>query len=314
MAGSALIAAHPRLAGCLAVLIASAFWATSGIFIKLIMSRSATSAIALAFWRDLAAFLLLLALSSWFRSGQPRVQRAHWPWMVAMGISLGLFHVGLNFSVFLNGAAVTTIQQAAMPAIVIVVERLAWHEALTRRKIVAVLLIVAGTILISGLAAFGSADVSWAGVLAGLSVPTLYAAWSLLGKKMRRDYEPLPILTHAFGVAVLVLLPFQFHAVHPWPIAGGIGLWFAGLVVVSTVSPFVIYTFGLGKLPAGVATIIAMSEIVFSPLLAYFFLSETLSAREIGGAFVIAAGIASLFVPVRRMAPIGSPSIPKRQA
>lgn len=184
-----------------------------------------------------------------------------------------------------------------MPAIVIVVERIAWHEALSRRKILAVLLIVAGTILISGLTALGKADVSAAGILAGFSVPTLYAAWSLLGKKMRRDYDPLPILTYAFGVAVLVLLPFQFHAAHPWPIAASIWLWFVGLVGISTVGPFVIYTFGLGKLPAGVATILAMSEIVFSAILAHIYLNETLKAQEMLGALVIALGIASLFAP-----------------
>jgi len=302
MAGSAPV--HRQLAAHLAVFTAACFWAASGVFIKLIMSHSATSAMALAFWRDLAAFLTLLSLTFFLRSPGSRLRRAHWPWMVAMGISLGLFHAGLNFSVFLNGAAVTTLQQAAMPAIVILVERIVWREALTRRKIVAVVLIVAGTILISGLTALGRADVSTAGILAGFSVPTLYAAWSLLGKRMRRDYGPLPILTHAFGVAVLVLLPFQFHSVHPWPVAGSVWLWFGGLVGLSTVGAFVIYTFGLGRLPAGVVTIIAMSEIFLSPLLAYLFLNETLAARQIFGAVVVAMGIASLFIPGSRP-PVG---------
>jgi drug/metabolite transporter (DMT)-like permease len=301
MAGSAPV--DRQLAAHLAVYTAACFWAASGIFIKLIMSRSATSAMALAFWRDLAAFLMLLALSFFMRSPDSRLRRAHWPWMVAMGISLGLFHAGLNFSVFLNGAAVTTLQQSAMPAIVILIERVFWQEALTRRKMAAVVLIVAGTILISGLAAFGPADVSTAGVLAGFSVPTLYAAWSLLGKRMRRDYGPLPILTHAFGVAALVLLPFQFHSVHPWPVPGSVWLWFGGLVGLSTVGAFVIYTFGLGRLPAGVVTIIAMSEIFLSPLLAFLFLNETLSAQQILGAVVVAMGVASLFVPGSRPLP-----------
>jgi drug/metabolite transporter (DMT)-like permease len=303
MAGSAPV--QRQLAAHLAVFTAACFWAASGIFIKLIMSHSATSAMALAFWRDLAAFLLLLALTFLGRRPGSRLRRAHWPWMVAMGISLGLFHAGLNFSVFLNGAAVTTLQQSAMPAIVILIERVFWQEALTRRKMVAVVLIVAGTILISGLTAFGSADVSTAGVLAGFSVPTLYAAWSLLGKRMRRDYSPLPILTHAFGIAAMVLLPFQFHSVHPWPVAGSVWLWFGGLVGLSTVGAFVIYTFGLGRLPAGVVTIIAMSEIFLSPLLAYLFLNETLSARQISGAVVVAMGVASLFVPGSRPLPGG---------
>jgi drug/metabolite transporter, DME family len=297
MAVSLPRSAPPQLAGYLAVLTASCFWATSGIFIKLIMSSSQTAAIALAFWRDLATFLVLLILNLSFNHGAPRLKRSHWRLMVALGVSVGLFHVALNFAVFLNGAAVTTIQQAAMPAIVIVVERLIWREALTRQKAIAVLLIFAGTVLISGVTAIGKQEISAAGVIAGFSIPTLYAAWSLLGKKLRNDYSPLPILTYAFGVAVLVLFPFQFHLTHPWPVDGELWLWFAGLVGVSTVGGFMVYTFGLGKLSAGAATILAMSEIVFSAILAHIYLHETLSVLEILGAIVIFIGIASLFAP-----------------
>jgi drug/metabolite transporter, DME family len=283
--------------GYLSILVASTFWATSGIFIKLIMSNSQTSAIVLAFWRDLAAFSVFFFLNIAFYGSHSGVKRSDWLWVLALGVSLGLFHVGLNFAVFFNGAAVTTIQQAAMPAIVLVVERILWRESLTRRKMMSLFLILTGTVLMSGLTAIGEADVSMAGVLAGFSIPSLYAAWSLLGKKMRRDYSALPILTYAFGFAVVVLLPFQFNATHPWPVAGNTWLWFAGLVGLSTVGGFLIYTFGLGRLSAGIVTIVAMSEIVFSAILAYIYLNETLTLLEISGALVIVAGIASLLAP-----------------
>jgi DME family drug/metabolite transporter len=292
-----MTSASPRLVGYVAVLVACSFWATSGIFIKMIMRQSQTPAVILAFWRDLAAFVVLLVLNLSLKSHSSLLKRSHWPWMVALGVSLGVFHVGLNFAVDLNGAAVTTIQQAAMPAIVVVVERIIWREALTRQKVIAILLIFSGTVLISGLAAVGKEDFSATGLVAGFSIPALYAAWSLLGKKLRHDYSALPILTHAFGIAALVLLPFQFRSVHPWPITSNVWLCFAGLVGVSTVGGFVVYTFSLGRLPAGVVTIMAMSEIVFSALLAYIYLNETLSPLEILGALVIVVGIASLFAP-----------------
>jgi drug/metabolite transporter (DMT)-like permease len=79
-------------------------------------------------------------------------------------------------------------------------------------------------------------------------------------------------------------------------------------VGLSTVGAFVIYTFGLGRLPAGVVTIIAMSEIFLSPLLAYLYLNETLAARQIFGAVVVAMGIASLFIPGSRP-PVGGQTI-----
>jgi drug/metabolite transporter, DME family len=297
MATAAPISVHSNFLGYLAILTAASFWATSGIFIKLIMNHSHVSAIVLAFWRDLVTFLVLFFLNISFYGSKSGVKRSDWPWLVALGVSLGLFHVGLNFGVFLNGAAVTTIQQAAMPAMVLVVERIIWRESLTRIKIISIFLIFSGTVLISGLRALGEANVSTGGVLAGFCIPALYAAWSLLGKQMRKDYSALPILTYAFGIAMVVLFPLQFNETHPWPIAVNTWLWFAGLVGVSTVGGFLIYIFGLGRLSAGVVTIIVMSEIPFSAILAYVFLDEKLAFIEILGALVIVAGILFLFTP-----------------
>jgi drug/metabolite transporter (DMT)-like permease len=292
------ISVHSNLSGYLAILAAASFWSTSGIFIKLIMNHSHVSAIVLAFWRDLVTFLVLFILHISFSSINSGVKRSDWPWLAALGVSLGLFHVGLNFGVFLNGAAVTTIQQAAMPAMVLVAERVIWREALSRNKIISIFLIFLGTVLMSGVTALGEANVSTAGVLAGFCIPALYGAWSLLGKKMRRDYGALPILTYAFGFAAVVLFPLQFNEIHPWPVPGNIWLWFAGLVGLSTVGGFLIYIFGLGRLSAGVVTIVAMSEIVFSAILAYILLDEKLTSIEIIGALVIVTGILILFTPI----------------
>jgi drug/metabolite transporter (DMT)-like permease len=291
------ISVHSNFSGYLAILTAASFWATSGIFIKLIMNHGHASAIALAFWRDLTTFLVLFLLNISFSGSRSGVKRTDWPWLAALGVSLGLFHVGLNFGVFLNGAAVTAIQQAAMPAMVIVVERIIWHESLSRNKIVSIIMIFSGTVLMSGVTALGEANVSTGGVLAGFCIPALYGAWSLLGKRMRRNYGALPILTYAFGVAAVVLFPLQFNEVYPWPVPGNTWLCFAGLVGVSTVGGFLIYIFGLGRLSAGVVTIVAMSEIIFSAILAYFFLGEKLTFIEIMGALVIVVGILFLFAP-----------------
>jgi drug/metabolite transporter, DME family len=297
MPAPAPISVHSNFSGYLAILTAASFWSTSGIFIKLIMNQSQVSAIVLAFWRDTAAFSVFFFFHLALYGRHSGLKRSDWPWVIALGIILGLFHVGLNIGVFLNGAAVTTIQQAAMPAIVLVVERIIWRESLTRHKIVSIFLIFSGTVLMSGLTTLGEANVSTGGVLAGFCIPSLYAAWSLLGKQMRKNYSPLPILTYAFGIAMVVLFPLQFNQTHPWPVPENTWLWFAGLVGLSTVGAFLIYIFGLGRLSAGVVTIVAMSEIVFAAILAYIFLDEKLTSIEIVGALVIVAGIVFLFTP-----------------
>ena len=104
-----------RTSAPLAVLLAAACWGTSGIFVKFVTASSNVSALALAFWRDLFSFLVLLVGARLFRPDLMRVQRHHLRWLAALGCGLGVFHVIWNLGVLLNGAAVATVQQAGMP-------------------------------------------------------------------------------------------------------------------------------------------------------------------------------------------------------
>ncbi len=293
--------------GTLAVVLAAACWGTSGVFVKLVAAEVEVSALALAFWRDLVTFLILLTGLGLLRRGWLRVRRPDLPWLIALGVSLGTFHVFWNLGVFLNGAAVATVQQAAMPAIVAVVAWLIWREALTWSKMAAILLTFVGTVLVSGLEVLGQTELSLGGLLIGLSIPVTYAAWNLFGKKVRQTYNPFTTLTYAFAFGALVLLPLQFFTPQPWPVPPAGVLWFAALIAVSTLLPFTLYLFALGRLPASVATILAMSEIAFVAVYAYVLLGERLSPSQILGAVLVVGGVVllSLHRWQRRAQPVG---------
>jgi drug/metabolite transporter, DME family len=287
-------AAGSDLLGSLAVLLAAACWGTSGVFVKFVaraMANGRISALALAFWRDITTFLILLIGIGLLRPAWLRVQRRDLRWLAALGVSLGIFHVFWNLGVFLNGVAVATVQQAAMPAIVAVAAWLIWREPLTWSKIVAILLTFTGTVLVSGLDVLGQAKLSLSGLLVGLGIPILYASWNLFGKKVRATYNPAATLTYTFAFGALVLFPFQFFTPQPWPVPPSAFLWFAGLIVLSTIIPFSIYTFALGRLPASVATILAMSEIAFVAVYAYTLLGERLTASQVLGAMLVVGGV-----------------------
>ena len=277
--------------GCLAVLIATAFWGTSGIFVRFVMASSNITALALAFWRDLFTFLVLLTGVGLLRPARLRVQRRDLPWVVGLGGSLGIFHVFWNLGVSLNGPAVATVQQAAMPAIVAVVAWLIWHEPLTWNKVLALILTFAGTVLVSGLDVLGQARLTQPGLLVGLGIPVTYAGWNLFCKKVRESHDSLATWTYGFGFGALVLLPFQFFTPQPWPVPASSLLWFAGLILISTTLGFSVYAFGLGRLPASVATILAMVEIPVVAVYAYLLLGEKMTTDQILGAMLVIGGV-----------------------
>jgi DME family drug/metabolite transporter len=283
------------MVGYLAVLVAAAVWGTSGILVKLIMAEVGDLPIAVAFWRDITTFAALLSGLALFRRDLLRVKGRELRPLAGLGVSLGIFHVFWNLGVIVNGAAVATVQQAAMPAIVTIAAWFLWREALSWVKIAAIVLTFVGTVLVSGLEMWGELELSVGGLLIGLAMPSFYAAWNLFGKEARRTHSPLTTLTYGFGIAALVLLPLQFFTPQPWPVPRMGYAWFAGLVFVSTIGGFSIYTFALGRLPASVATILAMSEIPFVMVYAYSFLGERLTPAQVVGSISVVGGVLLLF-------------------
>jgi drug/metabolite transporter (DMT)-like permease len=286
--------------GWLAVLFSAACWGTSAVFVKLIGAEQSVSALALAFWRDITTATVLLIGLGLFRPRLLRVDRRDLRWLLGLGISLGIFHVFWNLGVFLSGAAVATVQQAAMPAIVAVAARYLWREPLSWAKVAAISLTFVGTVLVSGLDVLGQIDLSPGSLLIGLSIPVTYASWNLFGKKVRQTYGSLTTLTYAFAFGALVLAPFQLSTPQPWPVLPRVGLWFTGLIALSTLIPFSVYAAALGRLPASVATILAMSEIAFVALYAYVLLGERLTASQILGTGLVVGGVLLLSWPRRR--------------
>jgi drug/metabolite transporter (DMT)-like permease len=263
----------------------------SGVFVKLVLAEIEVSALALAFWRDIATFAVLLVFIGLLKPAWLRVRRQDLPWLIGMGISLGTFHVFWNLAVMLNGAAVATVQQAVMPAIVAVAAWIIWREPLTWRKIVAIAMAFIGTAMISGLDVSGETQLTLGGMIIGLGTPITYAAWVLFGKRVREGYSPFTTLLYAFAFGALTLLPFQFFTPQPWLINAQGLFWFACLILVATIIAFTAYTFALGRMQASVASILSMSEIAFVAAYAYILLGERLTVIQILGGALVVGGV-----------------------
>jgi drug/metabolite transporter (DMT)-like permease len=281
--------------GYLAVLVSAATWATSGIFIRFILDDSEVSPLVLAFWRDLLSFLALLLILLATRPSLLRIDKKHLKWFAGLGcLSLGVFHVLWNLGVTINGVAVSTVQQAVMPIIVAVAGTLIWGETFTLRKGMAIGFTLLGAVLTSGLIKTGVTAGRCLGILIGFAIPVTYAMYSLFGKKLTGHYHPLTILTYGFAFAVLTLLPLQFFSEQPRQVDGSTLLWMAGLVFVSTIFPFAIYTLALRWLQVGVAGILCMMEIPFAALYSFLFLGERLTLIQYIGALTVIVGVVLL--------------------
>lgn len=281
-----------RLAGILLVITATLCWATSGIFINLIIRQSGLSAVGLAFWRDLTTAVILFLGLLVIKPELLRVKRRDLPWLIGMGaISIGIFHIFWNKAVVMIGASLATVVQCNAPIFVTIMAWFLFQEALTGRKIIAVVLAAAGTVLVAGLNSAGEWKIVPIGLLIALASAITYGSLSLFGKKLSGDYNAWTIMFYIFAFGTLTLFIFQLGSPDPWPVGSGIVPYFIGFVLISTIIGFGLYTTALSKLPASVASITATTEILFASILAYFFLQERMDAWQIAGAVLIISGV-----------------------
>lgn len=276
--------------GYLLVLGAAAAWSTSGLFIRWTVAGSGLSALSLAFWRDLTTFVFLLACLAIVRPAWLRVERRDLPWLAALGIvGIGTFHVLWNLAILQIGYAIATILLYSSPAFVTLMAWLIWHEPLTHFKILAIVLALAGCVLVAGKEELAGVEMTAGGLVLGLAAAITYGSFSLFGRQLAARYSPWTVLTYGFGFGALALLPLQFRGAPPWPVLPATWLWFGGLVILATILPFGAYLAGLGHLPVSVASILAASEVVFGSIIGYVIFGEGLTSLQmIGGGLVIA--------------------------
>jgi drug/metabolite transporter (DMT)-like permease len=263
------------------------------LFIRWTVASAGFSALALAFWRDLATFLGLFAGLALLRPKWLRVERRDLPWLAGLGIvGVGTFHFLWNLTILHIGYAAATVLLYASPAFVALVARFAWREPLTRHKILAILLTLAGCVLVAGREELAGVELTAAGLMLGLVTALAYGGFSLFGRQVARRYSPWTVLTYGFGFGTLALLPFQFGGTLPWPVPVPTWLWLAGLVVVSTIIPFAAYLEALKGLPVSVASLLSSSEVLFGALVGALVFGERLRGLQIVGAGLVTAGLA----------------------
>ena len=206
-------------------------------------------------------------------------------------ISIGAFHVFWNNAVLMLGASLATVIQCTAPIFVTIMARILFKEPLTFRKIIAIVLAAAGTILAAGLISGADWKIQPLGLLIALGSAITYGSLSLFGKKLSTEYNAWTIMFYIFAIATLSLFIFQSGRPDPWPTGSGILGLLLGFVLMSTILGFSIFTKGLLILPASIASITATTEILFASILAYLFLGEKLGVWQIMGALLIVSGV-----------------------
>jgi len=202
------------------------------------------------------------------------------------------------------GAGLATVLGNLQVLVVGLVAWVVFKERPPRPVLLALPIVLAGTVLISGVIGTGAygADPPL-GVALGSFTALMYAGYLLVIRRgsddLRRPAGPVAISTASTAVVAIVvgLMLGDLDPVPAWPSHG----WLALVGITSQSIGYLIISISLPRLPASLVSIILLAQPVATVALARFLLDEQPSVEQLLGVALVVGGIAVATVPVGRL-------------
>ncbi len=287
-------------AGYLAVALAGLMWGSLGIWAKMLFALGLAPGPAVTL-RAVIGFVFLAVGVYLFRPEALKVARSDLPFFAFFGFSA----VTAFYLLYFTTISLTTVGTAAIllytaPAFVNILARVFFKEPFTPTKLAALGLSWAGIFLVIGAYRPAALQVTPLAVVTGLGSGFTYALYTILSKRLLQTYSHWTVIFYGLGFGSLFLGILQAPAVLGSDL-GNLALW-PPLLIVSlvTVVAYAFYTWGIGRVPVGRASIVAMVEPVAAGLLGFIILGERLEPPQLLGAVLVLAGATLAQRPDRR--------------
>lgn len=279
------------------ILLAAVLWGAIGLFYTALMTTYRLPALEVIFWRALIASAALFLIQGLRQRRALILHRRDWLLFLGFGlIGVAGFYTIYIQAIALTGMGVAAVLMYTAPAWVTVFSTCLFHEQLTARKVVALVLAVSGCALVGRVYDLAGVRLNLRGLLAGLGTGLGYSLYILFSKAAtQRHYSAWTTMAYALGLGALCLLPLQNiaglrHTLGSLPTLG----WLLAMGLIPTLGGAVAFNAGLHHLPASNASIIATLEPVVAAFLGWAMLGETLDLLQMAGAGLILIAVVLL--------------------
>jgi len=215
------------------------------------------------------------------------------PWwkMVLAGICTGLVSVFYYQCVKLvpNSVAIILLMQFIWMSILL--EFFIYKKKPTGLQFLAILLVLGGTILASGMVETSVADLSLKGTGFGLLAAVSYAGFLMLSGRIGNEYPALKksalMIT---GACILIFILFPPTFLFSGALNGSLLKWGLIISIFGTVIPPLFYAEGVPKIGTALSSILSAAELPVAVMMAGFVLQEQVSfLRWIGVCVILSA-------------------------
>lgn len=215
------------------------------------------------------------------------------PWwkMVLAGTCTGLVSVFYYQCVKLvpNSVAIILLMQFIWMSILL--EFLIFKKRPSGIQLAAILLVLSGTVLASGMVETSISSINLTGIGFGLLAALCYAGFLMLSGRIGNEYPALKksalMIT---GACILIFIIFPPSFLINGALAGSLIKWGLIIAVFGTVIPPLFYAEGVPKIGTALSSILSAAELPVAVMMAGFVLQEQVSfLRWVGVAIILSA-------------------------
>ena len=279
------------------MLITPLLFATNVVFGRAAVAEVNPFTLAMLRWAFVAAILYPFCRKA--LAANMDALREHGPLLIGMGfmgnfICGGVFYLALQYTTAANGALI----YSAVPAVLIVIERLFFGRAIVAKEILGISIAMAGIVVI---VMRGSWDVllSFAFNPGDLLVLVAVFSWSLYSIFLRRpvfqamNNTSVLCIIAIFGTALLLpAAVFEIIVTDHFPASADAWLSIAAIVLFSSLGAFLGYQFSVRRLGATVGSLFMYLMPIYGLILAAALLGETIQTFHLWGTCLVLGGVA----------------------
>ena len=285
-------------AAAVVLLLVILLWASNAIMVKIVLRE--IDPLTLTWLRFLIAGLFYVPYAVLTRAEAPRYTWRERMMVLAAGIALvPVFSLTLYWALSYTTVANTALVRMTEPAWVLLLGALLLGERATRRQLGGLALALLGTLalVLLGRQPSAAGEHHVLGMLYMVANSLAWVGYVLCFKDLLRRHPVTQVTTHAAlaGTAALFLLTGSTHAstvVRQALAMSGLAWVLVGaMAILVTIASNQLFSYGLQRVPAGVAAAYSYLIPVFAAGSAWFFLGEPITKVAVACGAVIAAGV-----------------------
>lgn len=286
-------------------IVSGAMWGSAGIFVRKLTELGMNSYTVVS----VRVVLAVLILAVWLGIYDKDLLKIKLKdlWIFVAGGVVGMFGLNIcyNFAISELSLSLAAVLLSLSPVFVLFMAAILFKEKITSKKVICMTIAIAGCVLASGVLESASI-MRWSvkGIIVGTIGAFFYGLYGIISKTaMERGYHAFTTTFYCLFMVMLVVIPLtDWKLVTDVVIANPFKMSVFLVIhsLCTSVLPYILYTFSIRYIDAGMASILASGEPVAAMIFGVIFFSEIPTVLSVVGIVLVIVALALLSMPEKK--------------